>query len=77
MSQQEFVGTYIFGDMRGVLVSYLYYFNIIMCEKKIYMLYYIHAIFIHVHKFILSKLNKTSNSMVCTSKQELELITSV
>jgi hypothetical protein len=25
--------TYIFGDMRIVLVSYLYYFYVIMCEK--------------------------------------------
>ena len=32
--------------------------------------------FVHVHKFTLSKLNKTPNSIVCTSKQDLELVTS-
>lgn len=29
--------------------------------------------FIHVHKFILLKLNETSNSRIFTSKQELDL----
>jgi hypothetical protein len=29
--------------------------------------------FLHVHKFILFKFNKTPNSSVCTSKQDLEL----
>jgi hypothetical protein len=31
-------------------------------------------IFLYVHKFILSKLNRTSNSMICTSKYELEWV---
>ena len=27
------IGTNLFGDMRVVLMSYLYYFSVIICEK--------------------------------------------
>lgn len=46
-------------------------------ENNIYTFQYTHAIFLHVQMFILSKLDKSSNSMVCTSKQELEFGTTL
>jgi hypothetical protein len=50
------------------------YFEVIMCEKLyLYILILDMRLFIYVHNCVLPKPKKTSNFMVCTSKQELEM----
>jgi hypothetical protein len=59
----------------GSLVTMLLSFQLDdrSCDGDINIPIYTYTIFIFVHNFMLSKLNKTSNSMACTSKQKLEL----